>query len=126
MLYVYTGSDTLTPFILLLLAMTNASFCLSGSKFLRTFPSFFLREKREKNGSFMDNRTPFEIEHGTLLEQVAQGLDQLVANLKELNRNLETINTIGREFTQASHLWRDFHEALMVPNADDENAAEKN
>lgn len=74
----------------------------------------------------MDNRTPFEIEHGTLLEQVAQGLDQLVANLKELNRNLETINTIGREFTQASHLWRDFHEALMVPNADDENAAEKN
>ncbi|ORX54386.1 hypothetical protein DM01DRAFT_1335532 [Hesseltinella vesiculosa] len=58
----------------------------------------------------------FEVDHAKLLEKVTQGLDQLVTNLNHLNRNLETINTIGNEFEAPAYLWSQFHTAVMTPD----------
>ncbi|KAI8085088.1 uncharacterized protein BX664DRAFT_338497 [Halteromyces radiatus] len=60
--------------------------------------------------------TSFDIEHGKLLEKVSQGLDQLIGNLGHLNRNLETVNTIGNEFEAPAKLWHQFHTAVMAPD----------
>ncbi|KAI8067914.1 hypothetical protein BC940DRAFT_299852 [Gongronella butleri] len=57
----------------------------------------------------------FEIDHAKLLEKVSQGLDQLSTNINHLNRNLETINTIGSEFEAPAYLWEEFHQAVMTP-----------
>ncbi|KAG2173750.1 hypothetical protein INT43_005170 [Umbelopsis isabellina] len=62
----------------------------------------------------MDTRPPFERERDNLLENVTQGLEQVIANMAHLNRNLETINTIGKDFDNVASLWREFHSAIVT------------
>lgn len=70
-------------------------------------------------------RTPFDIEHGKLLEKASQNLEQLVSNLNQLNRNLETINTIGTDFNKTSALWSDFHKAIIMPKGESDSVDEE-
>lgn len=70
----------------------------------------------------MDTRPPFERERDNLLENVTQGLEQVIANMAHLNRNLETINTIGKDFDNVASLWREFHSAIVT----DSNASNGN
>ncbi|RUP48532.1 DASH complex subunit Dad1-domain-containing protein [Jimgerdemannia flammicorona] len=68
----------------------------------------------------MDSRTIFEKERDNLVDQVAQGLEQVIANMSLLNRNLETIITIGRDFENVASLWSNF-QAAIVTNKDGSN-----
>ncbi|CAO3621261.1 unnamed protein product [Cunninghamella blakesleeana] len=51
----------------------------------------------------------FEIDHTKLLEKISQSLDLLIGNLNELNRNLEIVNSIGKEFEGPANVWHQFH-----------------
>jgi hypothetical protein len=62
----------------------------------------------------MESRAPFEKERDALLENVSQGLEQVITNMAHLNRNLETINTIGKDFDNVASLWREFHTAIVT------------
>lgn len=75
-----------------------------------------------KTNLTMESRAPFEKERDTLLENVAQSLEQVITNMAHLNRNLETINTIGKDFDNVASLWREFHTAIVT----DSNASNAN
>ncbi|KAL0086035.1 hypothetical protein J3Q64DRAFT_1739054 [Phycomyces blakesleeanus] len=70
----------------------------------------------------MDNRTSFENEYDALMDQAYQGFDQLLYNMNLLNKNLETLDAIGREFQQPAKLWESFHRGIAVPAPVRENA----
>jgi chlorite dismutase len=70
----------------------------------------------------MESRAPFERERDALLDNVSQGLEQVITNMAHLNRNLETINTIGKDFDNVASLWREFHAAIVT----DSNASNGN
>ncbi|GAB5591927.1 Dolichyl-diphosphooligosaccharide-protein glycosyltransferase subunit dad1 [Umbelopsis nana] len=70
----------------------------------------------------MESRAPFERERDALLENVSQALEQVITNMAHLNRNLETINTIGKDFDNVASLWREFHTAIVT----DSNASNGN
>ncbi|KAI7862315.1 hypothetical protein BDF14DRAFT_1886192 [Spinellus fusiger] len=52
----------------------------------------------------MENRTPFEMEHGALMQQL-------------LNKSLDTLNDIGHEFEKPARVWHDFHSAIATAPA---------
>ncbi|ORY96811.1 hypothetical protein BCR43DRAFT_492299, partial [Syncephalastrum racemosum] len=56
--------------------------------------------------------TPFEAERASLLNQTAQQLEQLTTNLGHLNRNLETMSTIGGQYKPAASHWTNFHNSI--------------
>lgn len=43
-----------------------------------------------------------------------KGLEQVITNMSLLNRNLETIITIGRDFENVASLWRNFQTAIVT------------
>ena len=47
-------------------------------------------------------------------------MSQVIANVNNLNRNLETIITIGQEFEQLSQLWKNFHASASQLAEDDD------
>ncbi|CAO3668417.1 unnamed protein product [Umbelopsis vinacea] len=70
----------------------------------------------------MESRAPFERERDALLDNVSQALEQVITNMAHSNRNLETINTIGKDFDNVASLWREFHAAIVT----DSNASNGN
>lgn len=57
-------------------------------------------------------RAQFEEEKAKILEKALAGLDQITSNLNVLNRNIETINSIGTQFEAPAQLWSSFHTAV--------------
>ncbi|KAK3848333.1 MAG: DASH complex subunit Dad1-domain-containing protein [Linnemannia gamsii] len=51
----------------------------------------------------------FEAERSRLITNIQIEMSQVISNVTILNRNLETIITIGQEFGQLSQLWKHFH-----------------
>ncbi|KAH7057923.1 DASH complex subunit Dad1-domain-containing protein [Linnemannia elongata] len=51
----------------------------------------------------------FEAERNRLITNIQIEMGQVLSNVNILNRNLETIITIGQEFEQLSQLWKYFH-----------------
>ncbi|KAK3839389.1 MAG: DASH complex subunit Dad1-domain-containing protein [Linnemannia elongata] len=51
----------------------------------------------------------FEAERNRLITNIQIEMGQVLSNVNILNRNLETIVTIGQEFEQLSQLWKHFH-----------------
>ncbi|KAF9297034.1 hypothetical protein BGZ88_011256 [Linnemannia elongata] len=51
----------------------------------------------------------FEAERNRLITNIQIEMGQVLSNVNILNRNLETIITIGQEFEQLSQLWKHFH-----------------
>ena len=46
-------------------------------------------------------------------------MGQAITNITTLNRNLDTIVTIGQEFEQLAHLWKHFHTSAFQAAQDD-------
>ncbi|KAL1922590.1 uncharacterized protein VTP21DRAFT_10129 [Calcarisporiella thermophila] len=65
----------------------------------------------------MDNRTLFEKERDNLVNEIAQALEQVITSMSLLNRNLETVITIGKDFENVAALWKGLHSNL-TENAD--------
>ncbi|KAG0288758.1 hypothetical protein BGZ96_007490 [Linnemannia gamsii] len=51
----------------------------------------------------------FEAERNRMITNIQIEMGQVLSNVNILNRNLETIITIGQEFEQLSQLWKHFH-----------------
>lgn len=41
-----------------------------------------------------------------------QHMEQLITNMNQLNRNLESVISVGKEFESVSTLWRCFHDVV--------------
>jgi hypothetical protein len=50
-------------------------------------------------------------------------MSQAITNINTLDRNLETIITIGQEFEQLSHLWKNFHASALQLSEEQEGGA---
>ncbi|KAI8989407.1 hypothetical protein BDB01DRAFT_848581 [Pilobolus umbonatus] len=75
----------------------------------------------------MEPLSQFEEDKQELLNKAISGIIQLTSNLDSLNRNLETVNTIGSQFKPPAYLWESFHEAITISETDtDKEAADIN
>ncbi|ODQ52536.1 hypothetical protein SAICODRAFT_30670 [Saitoella complicata NRRL Y-17804] len=48
----------------------------------------------------------FEKERARLVGEIGQSMEQIITNLNLLNRNLEGVVAVGKEFESVSTLWR--------------------
>ncbi|KAI5296422.1 hypothetical protein KEM52_002834 [Ascosphaera acerosa] len=72
----------------------------------------------------------FEQQRAELLQDIAISLEGLLMNLNRLNRNLESVITVGNEFASVEALWSQFEnvtgnagDGAAMNNGDDQNAA---
>ncbi|KAG0319905.1 hypothetical protein BGZ99_004845 [Dissophora globulifera] len=61
----------------------------------------------------------FEAERTRLITDIKLEMGQVIANFTILNRNLETIATVGQEFEQLAQLWKHFHTSAFQHAQDD-------
>ncbi|KAI5306771.1 hypothetical protein KEM56_007181 [Ascosphaera pollenicola] len=67
----------------------------------------------------------FEQQRGELLQDIALSLEGVLQNLNRLNRNLESVITVGNEFASVEALWSQFENVMgNAENASGENAEE--
>ncbi|CAI7641607.1 unnamed protein product [Penicillium pancosmium] len=52
--------------------------------------------------------TVFEQQREELVREIAVGMEQVLQNMNRLNRNLESIITVGNEFGSVEALWSQF------------------
>ncbi|KAJ5746253.1 hypothetical protein N7520_011435 [Penicillium odoratum] len=52
--------------------------------------------------------TVFEQQREELVREIAVGMEQVLQNINKLNRNLESIITVGNEFGAVEALWSQF------------------
>jgi len=57
-------------------------------------------------------KTPFEKQRDGLIGQITQSMEQIITNMNLLNRSIEGVIAVGKEFESVSTLWRSFHEVL--------------
>ncbi|KAG0050721.1 hypothetical protein BGZ83_004505 [Gryganskiella cystojenkinii] len=66
------------------------------------------------------DQAAFESERARLVTDINLEMSQVIANVNNLNRNLETIITIGQEFEQLSLLWKNFHASTSQLQEEDD------
>ncbi|KAK9760086.1 Dolichyl-diphosphooligosaccharide-protein glycosyltransferase subunit dad1 [Basidiobolus ranarum] len=62
----------------------------------------------------------FQQEKETVAKDIAQGIEELITNLTMLNRNLELVNSLGKDFEQMNHLWSGFRQVCAGDDIQDE------
>jgi hypothetical protein len=67
------------------------------------------------------DKAQFEEQRSKMMEKALKGLEQLNSNLHVLNRNLETVSSIGIQSTIPSEVWTSFHRGV-APNVEDKEA----
>ncbi|KAF9916095.1 hypothetical protein BX616_004628 [Lobosporangium transversale] len=70
-------------------------------------------ERKESNGQTIEEDLAFEEERTRLITDINLELGQMITNITILQRNLDTIVTIGQEFGQLSELWKNFHDSAF-------------
>ncbi|RKP26068.1 DASH complex subunit Dad1 [Syncephalis pseudoplumigaleata] len=65
----------------------------------------------------MDDQTTFERERDNLINEIAQAsarssMEQVIASMNLLNKNLDNIVTLGRDFEHISELWANFRNSV--------------
>ncbi|KAG0362571.1 DASH complex subunit Dad1-domain-containing protein [Gamsiella multidivaricata] len=66
-----------------------------------------------------DSSSAFDAERSRLITDIKLEMSQVITNVTILNRNLETIITIGQEFEQLAQLWKHFHASTFQLAEDD-------
>ncbi|KKZ67167.1 hypothetical protein EMCG_07148 [[Emmonsia] crescens] len=67
--------------------------------------------------------TYFEQQREELVREIALSLEQVLQNINRLNRNLESVITVGNEFSSVEALWSQF-ETVMGANNEHEHEHE--
>ncbi|KAJ5106800.1 hypothetical protein N7456_003475 [Penicillium angulare] len=67
--------------------------------------------------------TVFEQQREELVREIAVGMEQVLQNMNRLNRNLESIITVGNEFGSVEALWSQF-ENFMGQNQEAEESSQ--
>ncbi|KAL1957260.1 hypothetical protein VTO42DRAFT_6166 [Malbranchea cinnamomea] len=72
----------------------------------------------------MGHSTYFEEQRAELLKEIALSLDQVLQNINRLNRNLESIITVGNEFSSVEALWSQFESVMGHKDEEGRNTEE--
>ncbi|PYH49572.1 DASH complex subunit DAD1 [Aspergillus saccharolyticus JOP 1030-1] len=59
--------------------------------------------------------TVFEQQRAELVREIAVGMEQVLQNMNRLNRNLESIISVGNEFGSVEALWSRFENFMSRP-----------
>ncbi|RAK75769.1 DASH complex subunit DAD1 [Aspergillus fijiensis CBS 313.89] len=59
--------------------------------------------------------TVFEQQRAELVREIAVGMEQVLQNMNRLNRNLESIISVGNEFGSVEALWSRFENFMGQP-----------
>ncbi|BDD55126.1 hypothetical protein MAP00_000677 [Monascus purpureus] len=68
--------------------------------------------------------TVFEQQREELVREIAVGMEQVLQNINRLNRNLESIIAVGKEFGSVEALWSQFENFMVRP--DEEGDSKQN
>ncbi|OJJ57169.1 hypothetical protein ASPSYDRAFT_47466 [Aspergillus sydowii CBS 593.65] len=66
--------------------------------------------------------TVFEQQREELVREIAVGMEQVLQNINRLNRNLESIISVGNEFGSVEALWSQFENFMGRPQEEVEQA----
>ncbi|KAJ5697853.1 hypothetical protein N7488_011537 [Penicillium malachiteum] len=66
--------------------------------------------------------TVFEQQREELVREIAVGMEQVLQNMNRLNRNLESIITVGNEFSSVEALWSQFENFMGQSEETEQNA----
>ncbi|PYH31793.1 DASH complex subunit DAD1 [Aspergillus neoniger CBS 115656] len=58
--------------------------------------------------------TVFEQQRAELVREIAVGMEQVLQNINRLNRNLESIISVGNEFGSVEALWSQFENFMGI------------
>ncbi|GAA5934805.1 Dad1p [Sporobolomyces koalae] len=64
----------------------------------------------------MSERSDFERERDRLVAEIAESLGKCVTSVNQLNRNIETVNSVGQGFDSVSNLWNQFSQVMYQSN----------
>ncbi|PWY65607.1 hypothetical protein BO70DRAFT_356747 [Aspergillus heteromorphus CBS 117.55] len=64
--------------------------------------------------------TVFEQQRAELVREIAGGMEQVLQNINRLNRNLESIISVGNEFGSVEALWSQFENFMGRPAEENE------
>ncbi|RIB08988.1 DASH complex subunit Dad1-domain-containing protein [Gigaspora rosea] len=67
-----------------------------------------------------NDRTAFQKQKETMINDIALGLEQVINNMNVLNKNLESVIAIGKEFENVSSLWKNFNRAIITSASDED------
>ncbi|EQL36076.1 hypothetical protein BDFG_02335 [Blastomyces dermatitidis ATCC 26199] len=65
--------------------------------------------------------TYFETQREELVREIALSLEQVLQNINRLNRNLESVITVGNEFSSVEALWSQFETVMGLGNNNNNN-----
>ncbi|CAG8698902.1 1709_t:CDS:2 [Dentiscutata erythropus] len=65
-----------------------------------------------------NDRTTFQKQKENMINDIALGLEQTINNMNVLNKNLESVITIGKEFENVASLWKNFKRAIITSDED--------
>ncbi|KAL4894985.1 DASH complex subunit Dad1-domain-containing protein [Aspergillus ambiguus] len=65
--------------------------------------------------------TVFEQQREELVREIAVGMEQVLQNINRLNRNLESIISVGNEFSSVEALWSQFENFMGRSEEDTAN-----
>ncbi|CAG8456308.1 15131_t:CDS:2 [Acaulospora morrowiae] len=71
-------------------------------------------------------RTPFQKQREILINDIALGIEQVINNMAVLNKNLESVVAIGREFENVASLWKNFNNAIITSASDNDLKEDNN
>ncbi|CAG8608324.1 2280_t:CDS:2, partial [Acaulospora morrowiae] len=71
-------------------------------------------------------RTPFQKQREILINDIALGIEQVINNMAVLNKNLESVVAIGREFENVANLWKNFNNAIITSASDNDLKEDNN
>ncbi|KAI5310860.1 hypothetical protein KEM55_006510 [Ascosphaera atra] len=77
--------------------------------------SFSRSQSQSRQTAFDEPGAPssyFEQQRGELVRDIALSLEQVLQNLNRLNRNLESVITVGNEFSSVEALWSQFENVM--------------
>jgi DASH complex subunit DAD1 len=57
-------------------------------------------------------KTVFELQREALIGEIAMSFEQVLANINKLNRSLESVITVGNEFSSVEALWSQFENVM--------------
>ncbi|CAN6621043.1 DASH complex subunit Dad1p [Trichomonascus vanleenenianus] len=61
----------------------------------------------------MPERSYFEEQRDALLAEISINMEQVLANINTLNRSLESVVSVGKEFESMGDLWSQFYQGIQ-------------
>ncbi|KAK9462549.1 DASH complex subunit Dad1-domain-containing protein [Lipomyces oligophaga] len=79
----------------------------------------------DENTPATSEQSYFEQQRAALVAEVAVSLEHVLANINTLNRALEGVIVVGKEFENVSSLWSTFYEGVAHVEAPGETSEDK-